>query len=487
MRFVKPLAALAGPNMIAFASELVIPIVPTIFLRRSADEQAALVLGQMYCNALGISVVAGLAMGLDSLAPQANGHGDKHLVGLYTQRGICISLLALLPVSLVWLFCRPVLIHVLRIDDDLAELAARFVWARLPGLPAVVLFELLRRFAQAQRVAWPVMVVCCVVAVIHGGVCWWFLVANKGSLLAAGFATSIAMWLLALGMAAVLVVLRNSEQMRGSWRTPSRAELFAGWGQFLSLSLPAACSLFFEWGGWEVYSAIAASVGVTALAAQSILNVMASLMYIFPLGLAQAGATLLGTFLGEGKPDEAKKVAFFTLAVVLTYSVINGGLAILYARVYAEAMSVEEPVQSLTAKMFWILWIYGVFDHLKCVGMALLRSTGRPAITLYAVLGGMVVVGYPLAFGLKSVLGLAGVWIGSTAAWVVASSMFVVVLLRTDWDHEVAQAQKQIEIGKNSSAASLEQQHELVSMMAGESDATDDEEGQKSDDVVNSL
>ena len=40
-------------------------------------------------------------------------------------------------------------------------------------------------------------------------------------------------------------------------------------------------------------------------------------------------------------------------------------------------------------------------DHAKCVGMALLRSTGRPRTTVVTLLVSQAAVGYPVAWFAK--------------------------------------------------------------------------------------
>src|SRR5437868_5787453 len=97
VRWIRPLMVLAGPNAVAFAAELMLPTVGTVFLGRTPREQGAFAMGTMFCNAFGIAVIVGLAMGLDSLAPHAFGGNQRSLVGLYCQRAICIGLLSCLP------------------------------------------------------------------------------------------------------------------------------------------------------------------------------------------------------------------------------------------------------------------------------------------------------------------------------------------------------------------------------------------------------
>ncbi len=463
--FGRPMLALAVPNCLALGAELLLPTVGTVFLGRKATlDQAAFVLGGMYCNAFGVSIIMGLAMGLDSLAPHAFGGNQKSLVGLYAQRAIVIGLLSCLPICALWLAAAPLLVYVFRVDEVTAQLAALFVKARLAGLPALCIFEMMRRFAQAQRLVWPAMVACGAGAVVHL-IVTYFLVEAYG-ILGAGIAVSISCWVMCTVFVAVLVALRNTDNLKGSWKVPARSELFnwAGWLQFLRMALPSCLSLFLEWGGYEVYSAMASQLGTVALASQAIIGVTVGLFYIIPLGLSQAGATLVGNSLGAGRPHDAQSVALFCYALVGTYSVAQGGLAVLARGAYTRLFSTDEAVVEMTMSAFYLLWVYGLVDHVKCVGMSLLRSTGRPRITVVAVLVSQTFVGYPLAWFGKDWLGVNGIWAGLTVAWFATATVFAVVLVRTDWQSEVEEAAKQVSLGVGTFAGDNGDSQELVEM-----------------------
>jgi energy-converting hydrogenase Eha subunit A len=210
-------------------------------------------------------------MGLDSLAPQAEGSGQKSLIGLYCQRGILISLLACVPIGLLWIFSSLVLQALFRIEKDVAELTSSFIHARLLGLPIIAVFEVMRRFAQSQRLAWPTLVACVAGAVFNLIGTYLFLrfaSTPEAGLAGTGYSIALSQLVMLLTLLGVLVALRRSETLKGSWEWPSVKELFSGWGQckgrflfeeelcltffgllkVLAVSVPAAISLFVEWG-----------------------------------------------------------------------------------------------------------------------------------------------------------------------------------------------------------------------------------------------
>jgi MATE family multidrug resistance protein len=188
------------------------------------------------------------------------------LVGLYTQRAIIICLLSCIPILGLWAISGLAL-RLIGVPDSTSEIAFVLILWRMPGLPAQAIFECLRRFVHAQNVAWPVTLSCGIVCVVHV-IITWFLVQCLGYR-GASLAISVSQWGLVIVLL-VLILLRErflgatSTSFRNSWPKLSR-DVFAGWSQYLRYASPAMLSLFVEWGGYELYAALCARVGTTAL------------------------------------------------------------------------------------------------------------------------------------------------------------------------------------------------------------------------------
>jgi Na+-driven multidrug efflux pump len=75
------LFSLALPMMVAYLAELGLPLTTTFYIGHlGSDVLGASSLASMYCNAFGFSILMGLAMGMDSLAPHAFGDGKRYNV-----------------------------------------------------------------------------------------------------------------------------------------------------------------------------------------------------------------------------------------------------------------------------------------------------------------------------------------------------------------------------------------------------------------------
>ncbi|KAI8802362.1 hypothetical protein BJ742DRAFT_684242, partial [Cladochytrium replicatum] len=143
---------------------------------------AAASLGYIFCNVTGLSLGFGMASALDTLAPQAFGSSSSTSASIITtvpshleqthslpdleshrpknphptrcldivlQRGIIITLLTSIPLTLIWLNAST-LLTLAGQDPILASRADKFVKYMIPGLPYVLVFECLKKYLLAM-------------------------------------------------------------------------------------------------------------------------------------------------------------------------------------------------------------------------------------------------------------------------------------------------------------------------------------------------
>lgn len=148
------------PEMCTLA-KFTVPICATHLLELSLSVVSVLSLGHLgtvelasaslagiTANVTGFSVISGLVSALDTLLP-ASYTRQPHLMGLWTQR-VGLMVFAVLPLIFVlWLNAERGLI-LLGQDPDIAYNARQFLMVLSFGLPGVAIFELCRRFLQAQ-------------------------------------------------------------------------------------------------------------------------------------------------------------------------------------------------------------------------------------------------------------------------------------------------------------------------------------------------
>jgi MATE family multidrug resistance protein len=473
-KHLKTLLGLSWPIVLVGLIQNIVWLSSTFFVSHIGDEYlAAAALGNMICNSSGLSFGIGLGMALDTLCAQAFGAKKYKLVGLHFQRSIILLTLVCIPIITLWLFTEKILL-VGGVEPEVARLSQLWVYCMIPGLWPVLINEGFKRYLLAQQIVLPLNLSVFVVSPLH--LVYTYLLLHYSGLgyVGAAIATSITNWLwLVVSIIAYLGYLRykrknrripieaelrlldiqTPEQPRGiydstedpldTWPQLSTA-IFRGWVEFLKLGVPASFSLAMEWGSWEINALIVAqlSESTVELASHSVLANTAGLWYTPPNAIASAVITCMGNSLGAKRAESAKLYCKLGYVLVLCYAIINGLAGVLYRNLWGKLWSDDMEVATTIADCMWVMWAYGIVDVTKCVGNAVIRGCGHPTFNLIIFVTCTLFVGYPLSYLFGFVLNyrLNGIWTGMTFAWVVVSIIDAIIVMRTDWKKEVADA-----------------------------------------------
>jgi MATE family multidrug resistance protein len=186
----------------------------------------------MFAAVTGWSICNGLATALDTLCSQAfTGSGNPHLVGIYFQRGILLSILIFCPISLLWWYSYDLLIY-LNIDEELSLLCNVYLKVLLIGALPYIIFENLKKFLQSQEIMNATTYILIIIFPINIALNYTLVSHPTLGLgfIGAPLAVSICNWLmLMLGICYAAFV-----KGKDAWGGFSK-QAFVEWGPFLKL------------------------------------------------------------------------------------------------------------------------------------------------------------------------------------------------------------------------------------------------------------
>jgi len=436
---------IASSVSLAYMVNMMNSLILLTFVGRLGDiEGAAAGLSNFYIAVTGVAFCTGLLGAEDTLCSQAFGAGNLKRVSIVFQRSLAVMLLVCFPVGVLWCLTTPLLIA-LRQDPTVSKLAGHFVLIYLPSLPALLFVDSLRRYLVCQGIAAPTL--------------WAVLVANVLSAIA-GFVMVLHTPLKFYGMP-IAICLANfmsllflgvwvyyKELYKPTWKSISLRELLdwrENW-QFIKLGVPGALMLCAEWIGFEIHGLMAGWIGISALAAQSILLNTNYLLFSFPLGQAIATTVIVGNAMGSGRYREAffsYVVAMMDIEVIaLLISIMLFALHNVWGYIFTNVPAVIDQVaRALPAMAFFIC-----SDAAGGVGGGAIRGVGQQTkaaiCNLIAFYGIGVPLGYYLAFPIGLNWGLPGLWTGLAAASYTAAFLLHCILILGDWKKWSLTAQK---------------------------------------------
>ena len=320
---------------------------------------------------------------------------------------------------------------------DLAKGAGQFIhgymWSMLPFL----LFQAMRSFVSAlERPGW-VLGVSLVGILLNALICWALIFGKFGlpalGLFGAGIGTTIVWTLMACGLAVVIMTDKQFRRYRvfGNFWRPDWARYRAVW----KLGLPIAFTLGFEGSVFAAAVWLMGLINAESVAAHTIALQIASMTFMVPMGIAQAGSIRIG--LGYGRKDaqaihRAGWSAFvmgvgFMAVMALTLLIFPEQLIGIFID---RSLPENAAVIAIASSFLIVAAVFQIADGAQVVSAGMLR--GLQDTTVPMIMAG---VGYwGIGIGIGSLLAFkfgmqgVGIWIGLAVGLAVVS-----VLLLTRW------------------------------------------------------
>lgn len=415
--------------------------------RISSEALAGITLGAMTANITAIAAIDGLASCLDTFLPQAYGAKKYHLVGLVFQRCVMLIFTVMTFICIAWWIWAEHLLLKFLPDKQAAFYASQFLKINSFGIPGYILFETGKRFLQSQGIfdaATYILFICAPLNVIMNYTFVWIFGLGY---IGAPIAVSVNYTLMAVGLYLYTVTTKNKINPMKCWTKFEIKRVFRNWGELIKLAIPDLVMIMSEFISFEALTLFSSYLGTIPLAAQSILATMAALTCQVPYGASVAASTRIANFLGA----QLATSAFIATKASLLFSLLIGFLnfSFLYFGRYliANLFSTDTRVVEMAQSVLPLIAVMQLFDAFNIISAGCLRGQGLQAIGGYVNLFSYYVVGLPLAAYLgfrwpnrEQALGLLGLWLGSTFALFIISSIQTYCSFNADFNKLVDDA-----------------------------------------------
>ncbi len=429
---IRRLTRLATPIVVAQVAAMTLWLIDIVMLGRvSVAALDAASLGRLWL--MGTSMpVTGLLLGIDPIASQAHGAGDRRGLVLAGQRGLVLVVL-LAPLWTAAILAAGPALEAMGQSAGLARLAGRYVLAQLPGLPFFFGYTVLRQWLQAQGILRPIMWTTISANAVNALADWVLIFGHLGSpalgVVGAGAATGLTFVYL---FGSLALAVRAARRDREEWRRWD-LQVFAprALGRTLALGAPIGLQITLEYWAFSVSTLWSGWLGAAQLAAHTVVLSVASLTFMVPLGVSFAAVTRVGNLLGAGDQPAAQRAAWVALGLGGATMAANG-VGLVLGRHLIPAFYSEDPqVLALCATILPIAGAFQLSDGVQVVGSGVLRGMGRTVPAAMFNLLGFYLVALPLAWflGFEAGLGLAGIW------WGLASGLTAVASMALVWIH----------------------------------------------------
>ncbi len=417
---------LAAPIVVVQLGMMTMGVVDTLMVGRiSAEALGAVALGHLYVWAVSVFGI-GVLMALDPIVAQAVGARDEPAIARGLQRGLVLSLLLAIPISLAFWPVGPVL-RFMRQPAEVVPLAVAYVHASIPGIFPILAFTVLRQTLQAMHRTAPIVVAILLANLVNVVLNWALIFGHFGAPAmgapGSGWATTVARWSMALS----LYWLGHRYLAPHLAHARRDALAIAPLLRMLCIGMPIGVQYVLELGAFGAIALLMGFLGTSEVAAHQIAINLASLTFMVPLGISAAAAVRVGNAVGRADLAAARRATRAAMTLGVLAMVVMATLLLSMPALLARAYTSEPAVVALAVALIPIAGFFQVFDGIQVVAIGVLRGLGDTTAPMLVNILGFWLIGMPvslwLAFHVDA--GPEGLWWGLVAGLIVVAVLLL--------------------------------------------------------------
>ena len=424
---LRAMLGLAAPVVVIQVGMMLMGVVDTIMVGHlSAVALAAVALGNLYFFGLGVFGM-GTLMVLDPVVAQAVGARDDPAIARGIQRGALVALMLALPATLLLLPAEPFMV-LARQPADVVPHAAAYAVRLAPGVLPFFLFVVLRQSLQSMHRTAPILISIVVANLVNAALNWALIFGHFGApalgVIGSAWATTLSRWLLAL-----LLLALTWGRLR-QYLLPLRPEIWqwAPLGRMLRLGVPIGCQYTLEFGAFAFVALMMGWLGTRAMAGHQVAINLASLTFMVPLGVADAGSILVGHAVGRGDLPGTRGAARAALLGGIGFMSCTAVAFLTLPSPLARLYTTDASVIAVAVGLIPLAGVFQVFDGTQVVAGGILRGLGETKVAMLVNLLGYWFFGLPVSYLLGFVLGLGprGLWHGLVLGLAAVATILLV-------------------------------------------------------------
>ncbi|WP_323981275.1 MATE family efflux transporter [Aeromonas media] len=415
----KQLVRLASPILVAQVAQIAMNFVDTVMAGQvSAVDLAAVSVASSFWLPI-ILLVQGIIMALTPIVSQLNGARKRDEIRPAVHQGFWLALMVT-PIAMLALYFSPLALQFMDVDPVMAEKTAGYLHAILWGLPAFVLFQVLRNFSEGLSHTMPTMVIGFVGLAVNIPANYIFIHGHFGMPklggVGCGVATAIVLWAMLLAMIAYVKLSPHFKKINlfAQLARPNGSRLW----RLFRLGFPIAMAIFCEVTLFTVVALMLAPFGAETVASHQIALNFSSLVFMLPLSIGVGVTIRVGHSIGEGQPEQARVAARTGLMLGMAVAAGTAALTVLLREPIAGIYTDDIQVITLAATLLFFAAIYQISDSVQVVAAAALRGYKDTQAIFYITIIAYWGMGLPtgMILGLTDWvvprMGPQGFWVG---------------------------------------------------------------------------
>ncbi len=415
---------LAYPVILGMLGHTLIGIVDNIMVGKlGSTELAAVSLGNSLIF-VAMSIGIGFSTAITPIVAEADAEKDTGKIRSAFHHGLFLCIILGFMLFGLVVLAQPIM-ELLHQPKEVIALAKPFLtWVAFSLVPLII-YQGYKQFADGLSMTKISMYAIIMANVLHVIINYlliygiWFF--PKMGIIGAALGTVISRIAMVVFMH---MILSRKEKLKPYFQDFSFDEIKKSTiRKIVNLGLPSAMQMLFEVVLFTAAIWLCGSIGKTSQAANQIALSMASMTFMFAMGLSVVSMIRISNQKGLNDYKQLIVVArsIFLLAIIIEiifafmFVALHQVLPYLFLNMDNKLQLLDNAeVISIAAKLLLVAAVFQISDGIQVVVLGALRGLQDVKIPMYITFVAYWIIGFPISYylGLKTDLGAVGVWIG---------------------------------------------------------------------------
>ena len=429
---------LAYPIILGMIGHTLVGIVDNIMVGKlGPTELAAVSLGNSFVF-IAMSLGIGFSTAITPLVAEADGKKNIEEGRLAFHHGLYLcTILGIVLFTLIY-FCKPLIAYMGQ-PEEVVTLAKPYLEIVGFSLIPLIIFQAYKQFAdglsETKYSMWATILSNVVNIVVNYFLIYGIWIFPKLGIIGAAIGT-IASRIVMLIFMHYMMNLKTKfhPYFKGFTLKEIKKEINI---KIIRLGTPSAMQMLFEVVLFTAAVWLCGVIGVTSQAANQIALSIASLTFMFAMGLSVTAMIRVANQKGKSDFLTLRRVAFsiFLLAILLEvlFAILFVATHQLIPRLFVKNddvvnMVANTEVITIAAKLLLVAAVFQISDGIQVVVLGALRGLQDVKIPMYITFVAYWIIGFPISYylGLHTELKAEGVWIGLLAG-LTAAALFLYI------------------------------------------------------------
>ena len=424
---------LAYPIILGMLGHMLIGIVDNIMVGKlGATELAAVSLGNSFIF-IAMSLGIGFSTAITPLIAEADSEKDEKKIRSIFHHGLLLCTILGIALFAIIVLAKPIML-LMHQPIEVVEMTYPYIdWVAFSLIP-VIIYQGYKQFADGLSKTKYSMYAIFMANVVHiffnYVLIYGIWIFPKLGILGAALGTVISRIMMVVFMHYILKYDKNIKKYFKdfSFKEIKKSVL----KKIVNLGTPSAMQMLFEVSLFTAAIWLSGSIGKTSQAANQIALTLATMTFMFAMGLSVTAMIRISN--QKGLNDYIKLVvvakSIFLLAIIieiifaLFFIVFHNYLPPLFLNLENINQAIDnKEVIEIAAQLLLVAAVFQISDGIQVVVLGALRGLQDVKVPMYITFVAYWVIGFPISFylGLYTELKATGIWIGLLAGLTVAA------------------------------------------------------------------